>query len=41
MHWWTRVFVRSKSIDLLTFVDVKVMWQASMGDVLDASLKTL
>ena len=41
MHWWTRVFVRSEGVDLFNFVDVKVIWQASMGDVLDASLKTL
>ena len=34
-------FCKILSWDLLTFVDVKVIWQASMGDVLDASFKTL
>jgi len=26
-------FIRSKGVDLLTFIYVKVIWQASMGDV--------
>jgi len=41
LNWWTRVFCKIWRSRSLNFVDVKVIWQASMGDVLDASFKTL